>query len=119
MKTILSNISGMFLIGAACLLGAGSMTSCTDGFEDANRPGNKIDNEQLNRDNFASGSFLVQLQNNVFPEQENAYQMNYDLIGNYLGRYLTPTTVGTAQTSYASTLLTDGQAILSKTCVRR
>ena len=44
MKTILSNISGMFLIGAACLLGAGSMTSCTDGFEDANRPGNKIDN---------------------------------------------------------------------------
>lgn len=89
MKTILSNISGMFLIGAACLLGAGSMTSCTDGFEDANRPGNKIDNEQLNRDNFASGSFLVQLQNQTFPEQENAYQMNFDLIGNYLGRYLT------------------------------
>ena len=42
MKTILSNISGMFLIGAACLLGTGAMTSCTDGFEDANRPGNKI-----------------------------------------------------------------------------
>ena len=101
MKTILSNISGMFLIGAACLLGAGSMTSCTDGFEDANRPGNKIDNEQLNRDNFASGSFLVQLQNQTFPEQENAYQ------------------VGTAQTSYASMLLTDGQAILSTTCDRR
>ena len=112
MKTILSNISGMFLIGAACLLGAGSMTSCTDGFEDANRPGNKIDNEQLNRDNFASGSFLVQLQNQTFPEQENAYQMNFDLIGNYLGRYLT-------YANHASMLLTDGQAILSTTCVRR
>ena len=76
MKTILSNISGMFLIGAACLLGAGSMTSCTDGFEDANRPGNKIDNEQLNRDNFASGSFLVQLQNQTFPEQEKIVQFD-------------------------------------------
>ena len=89
MKTKLSNISGMLLIGAACLLGAGTMTSCTDGFEDANRPGNKIDGDQLNRDNFASGSFLVQLQNQAFPEQENAYQMNYDLIGNYLGRFMT------------------------------
>jgi len=89
MKTKLSNISGMLLIGASCLLGVGAMTSCTDGFENVNRPGNKIDGEQLNRDNFASGSFLVQLQNQAFPEQENSYQMNYDLIGNYLGRFMT------------------------------
>lgn len=65
------------------------LASCTAGFEEANRPGNKISEEELSRDNYSTGSFFVQMENEAFPEQENSYQMNQDLIGNYLGRYLT------------------------------
>ena len=72
---------------AAAFAAAGMMTSCTDGFENANRPGNKVSSEELNRDNYMTGNFLKNLLNYAFPEQENDYQMNYDLIGNYLGRY--------------------------------
>lgn len=101
MKTNLSHISGMFLLGAACLLGAGSLTSCTDGFDSANRPGNKIDGEEINRDNYAVGAFLIQLQNEAYPEQENTYQMNQDLIGNYLGRFMTYANNGFAGKNFA------------------
>ena len=38
MKTKLSNISGMLLIGASWLLGVGAMASCTDGVEDVHHP---------------------------------------------------------------------------------
>lgn len=65
------------------------LASCTAGFEDANRPGGNLSREDLNKDNYATGSFMIQLQNEAFPEQENKYQMNVDLIGNYLGRYMT------------------------------
>lgn len=63
--------------------------SCTAGFEEANRPGNEVSAEELSRDNYNTGSFLLQMLNEAFPEQENSYQMNQDLIGNYLGRYMT------------------------------
>ena len=33
--------------------------------------------------------FITELQNFAFPEQENTYQNTEDLIGNYLGRYMT------------------------------
>ena len=91
----------MLLLGAACLLGAQSLTSCTDGFENANRPGNKIDGEEINRDSYAAGAFLIQLQNEAYPEQENTYQMNQDLIGNYLGRYMTYANDGFAEKNFA------------------
>lgn len=58
-------------------------TACTAGFEEANRPGEDVSSEELSRDNYNTGSFLVQMQNEAFPEQENSYQMNQDLIGNY------------------------------------
>ena len=67
----------------------GLATACTSGFEEANRPGDKASGEELSRDNYNTGSFLIQMQNEAFPEQENTYQMNQDLIGNYLGRYMT------------------------------
>lgn len=67
----------------------GGVTSCTAGFEEANRPGNKVSEEELNRDSYGTGSFLINMQNQAFPEQENTYQMNQDLIGNSLGRYFT------------------------------
>ena len=50
--------------------------SCTDGFQEANRPGTGASLEDLSRDNYQTSSFLVQMENEAFPEQENAYQMN-------------------------------------------
>lgn len=79
-KTIISKI---LFLGLASL----AISSCTAGFDDANRPGQDASAEELNRDNYNTGSFLIQIQNEAFPEQENSYQMNQDLIGNTLGRY--------------------------------
>lgn len=70
-------------------LAFGLATSCTAGFEEANRPGEFASGEELGRDNYNTGNFLIQMQNNAFPEQENAYQMTQDLIGNTLGRFMT------------------------------
>ena len=49
----------------------GTLSSCTSGFEEANRPGNKASQEEIMVDNNAIGSFLIQVQNYAFPEQEN------------------------------------------------
>lgn len=65
------------------------MASCTDGFHEANRPGTGASLQELTRDNYLTASFIVQMEDQAFPEQENTYQMNQDLIGNYLGRYMT------------------------------
>ena len=85
MKAKIFKVTGLSLIAASALL----ITGCTADFEEANRPGDKTSSEELGRDNYSTGSFLVQMQNEAFPEQENTYQMNQDLIGNYLGRYFT------------------------------
>ncbi|MGM9836375.1 MAG: SusD/RagB family nutrient-binding outer membrane lipoprotein [Muribaculaceae bacterium] len=79
------------ILSRASILAAVVMmsTACTAGFEEANRPGESVSSEELSRDNYNTGSFLVQMLNEAFPEQENSYQMNQDLIGNYLGRYMT------------------------------
>lgn len=98
MKRININIRKLTLVAAFATVAV--MESCTDGFEDANRPGNKANAEELGRDNYMSGNFLINMQDNVFPEQENAYQMNYDLIGNYLGRYFTYANNGFAQKNF-------------------
>lgn len=67
------------------------LSSCTSEFVDINRPGNKLSPDELKRDNYATGSFLIQMQGVAFPEQENAYQTMIDVVGNYLGRYTTYT----------------------------
>lgn len=67
--------------------------ACTEHFDDINKPGNKLSPEELQRDNYAVGSFLIQMQGIAFPEQENAYQTMIDFVGNYLGRYTTYTKV--------------------------
>lgn len=69
---------------AATLAAAG----CTDGFFDANRSGGSLTAEELARDNYGVGSFLIQLQNAAFPMQENTYQHNIDLIGSQCGRHM-------------------------------
>lgn len=78
-----------------------SMPSCTDGFHEANRPGTGASAEDLNRDNYMTSSFIVQMENEAFPEQENTYQMNQDLIGNYLSRYMTYANNGFAEKNFA------------------
>ncbi len=85
MKTIIKTIS--FAVSSVAVMSLA--TSCTSGFEEANRPGEAVSAEELSRDNYNTGSFMVQMQTEAFPEQENTYQMNQDLIGNYLGRYMT------------------------------
>ena len=87
MKTM--KISKVLSVCAILATGVGLFASCTAGFEDANRPGGYLSGNDLNTDGYATGAFLIQLQNQAFPEQENTYQMNVDLIGNYCGRYMT------------------------------
>ncbi|MCR5076857.1 MAG: SusD/RagB family nutrient-binding outer membrane lipoprotein [Prevotella sp.] len=67
------------------------LVSCTGNFVELNRPDNKLSIEELKRDNYAVGSFLIQMQGVAFPEQENIYQTMEDFVGNYLGRYTTYT----------------------------
>lgn len=55
----------------ACTLASAvliSMPSCTDGFQEANRPGTGASLEDLARDNYQTSSFLVQMENEAFPE---------------------------------------------------
>src|SRR3712207_5982326 len=68
--------------------------ACTHNFEQINKPGERVSAEELQRDNYVTYTFLVQLQNLAFPVQENDYQMSEDLMGNYLGRYMTYTSDG-------------------------
>lgn len=87
-----SNNSGRFakltlLASASALM----LSACTAGFEEINDPKHAASAETLSVDSYNVTSFIVQLQNKSFPEQENDYQMNFDLIGNYLGRYLSYT----------------------------
>lgn len=90
------------IIIAAVMASALALTaSCTAGFEDANRPGQSASAEELARDNYNTGSFLIQMQNEAFPEQENSYQMNEDLIGNYLGRFMTYANNGFSGNNFA------------------
>ena len=96
MKNKIFKLSGISLFAASALL----VTGCTAGFEEANRPGDMASSEELGRDNYSTGSFLVQMQNEAFPEQENTYQMNQDLIGNYLGRYFTYANNGFASNNF-------------------
>lgn len=65
--------------------------SCTDDYIEINRPDDKLSLDELQRDNYAVGSFLMQMQGIAFPEQENMYQTTIDFVGNYLGRYTTYT----------------------------
>lgn len=97
MKTIIKTIS--FAVASVAVVGLAA--SCTAGFEEANRPGEAVNAEELNRDNYNTGSFMVQMLTEAFPEQENTYQMNQDLIGNYLGRYMTYANNGFSGSNFA------------------
>lgn len=106
MKT--NKISKVLSVCAMFALGLGLVESCTAGFEDANRPGGYLNGNELNTDGYATGAFLIQLQNQAFPEQENTYQMNVDLIGNYCGRYMTYANNGFSNSNFARMNAPDG-----------
>ena len=63
-----------------------SFVSCTNNFNDINKPAGKLSIEELQRDNYAVGSFLIQMQGVAFPEQENAFKLLFNLVGSFLGR---------------------------------
>ena len=88
MSTIMNKL---FIYTAAVLSALVMTTSCAKLFEDINRPGGKTNDEEMNRDGWALMSQIQALENQAFPEQENTYQMNVDLIGNYCARYMTHT----------------------------
>ena len=50
MKTIIKTIT--FAVASVAVMGLAA--SCTDGFEDANRPGGALNNEEINRDNYST-----------------------------------------------------------------
>lgn len=106
-----NNKNSIVALGATLLcFGALFVSSCTAGFEGLNDPKEKASAGQLAVDNYNITSFTVQLIDQAFPEQENAYQMNYDLIGNYLGRYLTYTPPAWNGKSFATFAAPDGWA---------
>ncbi len=78
-----------------------TLSSCTDGFQGENRPGEYVSSEELGRDNYNVASFIVQMENAAFPEQENAYQMTQDLIGNTVGRFFAHTNNGFVEKNFA------------------
>ena len=55
---IMKNVS----LGLVSLSMLGLVTACTSGFEEANRPGDKAAGDELARDNYNTGSFLIQMQ---------------------------------------------------------
>lgn len=80
-------IYNTIIAGSLCV-GLSLIASCTAGFDELNRPGEKVTDEELNRDNFKLQSYFMQMTDNVFPVQENSFQMNENLIGDVYGRYL-------------------------------
>ena len=91
MNTKMKKIKTYF---AVVLTGILALSSCTGKFEEYNRPGGNITKEMFNRDGHAVLSYIRQIEDEAFPEQENTWQMNIDLIGNYCGRYFTYTNPG-------------------------
>ena len=86
----------------AFIVGIFLFTSCTADFEEINRLGGALSEEELNRDNYRSGVFFITLQDNAFPAQENNYQMNQNLIGDYLGRYMMYTNAGWSSANFTT-----------------
>ncbi|MDO5663737.1 MAG: SusD/RagB family nutrient-binding outer membrane lipoprotein [Bacteroidia bacterium] len=91
-----------FKLAAKLILGVLIFISCTNNFGEINRPGGSLSNEELNRDNYRSGVFFITLQDNSFPAQENNYQMNQNLIGDYYGRYMMYTSAGWSPANFTT-----------------
>lgn len=98
MKQNITKSTLVVLASAATLF----LGSCTSGFEEVNDPREKANAELLGRDNYNVASFMANIQDAAFPQQENEAQMTNDLIGRYLGRYFTYTVGGWSGKSFAT-----------------
>ncbi|WGQ11561.1 RagB/SusD family nutrient uptake outer membrane protein [Pedobacter gandavensis] len=68
-----------------------TFSSCADALKDINHNNTQLNEELMKGDNFKMGAFFPQMQEYVNPVQENAYQMNNNLIGDIYGRYMSIT----------------------------
>ncbi len=75
-------------IGLLCL---GFLMGGCSSFEEINRPIGSVSSEELKTDNLSGQNALKVMFNISFPQQENDFQMTYDLIGNIYGRYFAET----------------------------
>lgn len=80
-----------YMLSGSLYIGMLLTTSCTSGFEDINKPGEKISDEEYGRDNFRLQSYFSQMIDNTISQQENSFQMNENLIGDVYGRYMMTT----------------------------
>lgn len=79
---------------SASMLFTALFASCTGNFDEINTHPYQPTEGDMSGDNFKMGAFFPQLQENVYPVQENSYQMNESLIGDVYGRYMTITNDG-------------------------
>lgn len=63
------------------------ISACTAGFDELNRPGEKIDREMLERDGYMTGSFFKHLTAYSFPAQENLFQHFESIVGGIYAHY--------------------------------
>ena len=90
-----------------------SMTSCTTGFYEMNTNPNQVTGEQMEVNNYRTGSKIRNLQNLVIPVQEHMYQFNESLSGGPFAGYIASTGTHGLHASRPSTHPTTGANGLS------
>lgn len=76
----------MTAVATLCLL-----SSCTIGFEEMNTNPNQVTGDQMEVNNYRTGSKIRNLQNLVIPVQEHMYQFNESLSGGPFAGYIAST----------------------------
>lgn len=72
---------------ATAMVGVLMLAACTAGFDEINRPGDKIDRGMLERDGFLTGSFFKHLTAYSYPAQENLFQHFEAIVGGTYSHY--------------------------------
>lgn len=88
------------VLACIALVGTLVLGSCTAGFEAINRPGGRLSEEEMGRDNFKTGAFFPEMSDIAVPAQENAYQMTENLIGAQYARFMMFTKPGWSSASF-------------------
>ena len=80
------NISKKILLST--LVVAGSVASCTSGFDEINEPQNSFTKEQLRGDNYEIAASFPQLQQLIVPAASSGYFQHFSVAGDTWGRFL-------------------------------
>ncbi len=97
--SIKATFSGAGIFSAACLGLALTLDSCTDRFERLNTNPNQVTSEQMEANNYRTGTKVLALQSLVVPVEEHQYQFIESLSGGPFGGYI-GSTVDTWQTRF-------------------